>query len=286
MFVVSFRVTGLSSHLVADKLARAGIAVLRLTRVEKNTVEVRIRAKDRKKAFAILPRSCYNITEIRTHGLACAAQTAARSAGLLLGGVVAAALVLFAESRVLAVRVEGSGAYYEREVRAILKEEHADLFSPMPRDTARLAARVLALPRVEFCAFRREGGVLTVEVQTVQNIQPIAGMPLVSEVDGILEELIVVRGTPLLREGDEVHAGDVLVKDSAVIGGREVPSLVIASAVVSHPVSAEYAASSAEAALSMAALEYGELTQSHTYEIQTGWRVEGVAHTTFSLNLG
>ncbi len=282
---IAFTVRSLSAHRAVEKLARAGVAVRACRPLQKNAVDLKIRAKDAKKSFAILRGSCYNIENIRYCGSARLLREAVRAAGLLLGALFFLFAVRFAEGRVLAVEFTGSGAYYQREIEAMLREEGVGPFSPMPADTARLTARVLSLPRVEFCAFKKRGGVLTVEVQCTDGVEPIAGMPLTSNVSGVVETLVVIRGTPLVEEGAAVEKGDLLVGDYLLVGEEKLPALVIAKAVIRRDISVEYELGEAQA-IAQALLDFGELAELHTGKTEKGWRVEGVARTTVSLNLG
>lgn len=273
---VQFTVRSLTVHRVPEKLLRGGVTVLACRGTEKNALEVKIARKDAEKAFAILRGSCYNIENVREVGLSrllCAART---SAGLLAGALLFLALILFFESRVLLVRVEGSGACYEREILAILGDEGVSTLSPLPWDTGLITARVLALPRVEFCSFRSQGGILTVEVQCSENAEPIADMPLTSSVDGVVESLLVLRGRPLVSEGERVERGQTLVE-----GGG---SFVVAKATISYEVRRVYAGSE-RAARAQAALDFGDLTKIRIGKTEQGWLAEGIARATVSRNL-
>ncbi len=281
---VGFYVTSLSAGRAPDKLARENIPVLFCREVQKNVLEMHIRAKDMKKAFAILRRSCYHIDGVKYYGSARAKRGALRAAGLIAGALLFAVSVFFFQSRVLKVEVVGSGAYYEREVRAILKEEGVEAFSAMPRDTARLTARILALPRVEFCTFQRAGGVFTVEVRVSENVQPIAGAALKAPASGIVAGLTVIRGTPLVSVGDEVTEGQTVVEAYTLAGEEKLPVLVVASVTVEREISAEYELSEA-AANAQALLDYGPLAELHSEKTERGWRITGRMQKTAALNL-
>lgn len=282
---VRFEVESLSAVRAPDKLASAGICVLSVRYVQKNVLELQIAAKDSEKAFAILRGSCYNIKNIRYFGLAKLRKEAVRALGSAAGLALFLGGILFAQTRVLCMEFVGSGAYYEREVRALLSEEGVREFSAMPRSTGALTARVLALPRVEFCSFKMTGGVLTVEIECAENTQPIADMPLLSPVNGVIEALTVVRGTPLFGVGDTVSAGEAVVAAHTVVAGEARPAAVIAKVTVRYAVSAEYDLSR-EGAEAQAFLDFGEIGGLHIEKTERGWLVTGVAHATAALNLG
>ena len=189
-----------------------------------------------------------------------------RAAGLFAGTLVVLCGILFLQGRVLRVSVTGSGAYLEPEIRAILAEEGVGLFSDMPEGSA-VAARILALPRVHFCTVKGEGGVLTVCVEVGEELSPLKREPLLSPASGVVEELVVLRGTPLVKLGDSVERGQTLV-------GR-----------IAFPVSAEYELGE-EAAKLQAELDFGQIEGIHTAKTEKGWRVEGTGHAEASLNFG
>ena len=267
-------VEGLGVFRVVDKLARAGIEVCGARSPQKNAVEITIRGKDVPKTFAILRGSCYNIKKVRPIGAARLLAQGKRAAGLLLGGLFFLAAVCFCETRVLAVRVEGSGAYYEGEIRSLLQEEGVGVFSAPPEDTGYLVARILALPRVEFCTVGMRGGVLTVTVEAGTETVPLVPAPLCAPADGVVEELIVVRGTPLVAVGDEVRRGDVAVACRTVLGGREIPVAVMAKIAVRYGVEREYELGEREAA-AQALLDFGTLENMKLQRTERGFLVTG-----------
>lgn len=279
-----FYIEGLGAERVLDKLAHNGVKVLAAQKPQKNRIVVWVDGKDGKKVFAILQTSCYNIKKVRPRGFLRVAKLCKRAAGLLLGAVLFLAGVLFFQSRVLEIRVEGSGAYYGEEVKAILRENGTKFFSPSPRDTAKLAACVMALPRVSFCSFSHEGGILTVDVEVNDEQAVLENEPLRAPETGVVERLTVIRGTPLAAVGDVVKKGDIVVSNEIVseTGTRGV--VVIAEVVVAYTVSATYPLAEEEA-LRQAYLDYGELENIRTMPTEGGTLVEGTARSGAALNL-
>ncbi len=277
-------IEGLGAERAIDKLVNAQIQVLAAQKPQKNAVVIWVDGKDCKKVFAILQTSCYNIKKVRPQGLLRLVQSCRRSAGLLAGILFFCACTLFFQSRVLAIRVEGSGAYLGEEVKTVLRENGTHLFSAFPRDTAKLSACIMALPRVTYCSFSHEGGVLTVDVEISDENAVAESKPLCAPATGVVERLTVVRGTPLCAVGDTVEQGAPLVGDYAesAAGRRQV--VVIAEVVVRYTVRTQYALGE-EAALRQAYLDYGELQDIQLTSTQEGTLVEGFARAGAALNL-
>lgn len=284
MRAYEFELEGLSVHRAVDRLTREGIEVISARRTQKNGMKVAVNAQDRKKAFAILQGSCYNIKNMRASGMLRVLETARRAVGLLAGTAVALGAVLFLQSRVLRIDVTGSGAYLEPEIRAVLREEGIGYFSEISAAQA-LVPKLLTLPRVDFCTVKGEGGILTVHVEVSDPRVPLAEEPLLSPADGIVEELVVLRGTPAVQVGDSVVRGQRIVENFVLRGEEKVLCLVVARVRVAFPVSAEYPLDEERAKL-QACLEFGELTDMQTTKTADGWRVEGTGHAEGILNFG
>ena len=280
-----FYIEGLSVHRVVDRLAREGITLYCVRRVQKNGISLQVERKDSKKAFAILRSSCYNVKKVRPRGLSRVAVYLIRRAGFVAGAALFLIAILLAETRVLSVRVTGSGAYLKPQVERILSENGVGRFSAFPEETGAVSAAVLALPRVSFCSLKMSGGILTVNVEVSDDDTPISSAPLLAPVSGTVRELVVVRGTPLVSVGDGVEEGTPLVGDYALFGEETRSVIVIAKAVIAYPIAREYALSE-EAARAQALLDFGEIGDLHTTKTENGWLLEGVAYATAAVNLG
>lgn len=280
-----FYIEGLSAYRAVDKLAREGIAVLSAEKVQKNAIRIQLYAKDAKKGFAILKHSCYNVKKITPVGLSRWLARCVRSAGLLLGALGFALFVLGMQSRVLDIRVVGSGAYYESEVMRILSEKGVKRLGAAPKQSA-IESEILSLPRVNFCSLSSRGGVLYVTVEVSDEYAPLSKEPLLAPATGTVEELTAVRGTPLVKAGDSVRKGDICVKGVMLVGEEERPAAVIAYIKVSFPFSAEYACESEEKARAQAALDYGEGAEFTVTKTETGYLAEGKAYAEASVNIG
>ena len=281
---VCVKLTSLSAHRAADKLARAGVRVYSARKTGKNEIVLEVARKDCEKVFAILRGSCYNIVEVRDRGLAYAYKKCLAHAGLLLGALLFILCVGGFQRRVLRIEVVGNGSYCEREVLQTLESGGVKPLSALPQNFTPFTAEILALPNVSFCEMRAEGGILTVEVRVSDDRAVLTGKPLLSPVAGRVEELVVLRGTPCVSVGEEVEKDRLLVAPFAVYGEEQRPVVVIARAKLSYPVSAEYAGTEEEAR-SMALLEFGGESSLEFTPTEKGFSVTGRAFLSVSLNI-
>ncbi len=279
-------IEGLSAWRAADKLTKGGVGVLSMQKTQKNAVLIEVESKDFKKAFAILRGSCYNVKKVRFRGLSFLRTKCVRRAGLLAGVCFFVLFTLGMQTRVLRIDVTGSGACYGREVREILSRGGITVLGAYPSDTAKMTAEILSLPRVSFCTIGKSGGIVTVEVQVSDDNAVLDSRPLLAPASGRVEELTVVRGTALCAVGDEIAEGAVVVASSEPVGEGTRSVIVIARVKISYGFSREYACAEERQALAQAELDLGELRGIHTEKTEGGWRVEGTAFKSASVNLG
>ena len=277
-------IEGLGTERVLGKLAREHIPVLAARRVQKNALAVTVAAKDSKKVFAILRGSCYNVKKVRPLGAARVREAVRRSLGLVCGGALALGLVCALETRVLKVEITGSGAYYESEVLALLAEDGIGPLAPAPEKTELLTSRILELPRVSFASLRFEGGVLTVCVEVSDGETVWDRAPMKAPRAGILEELVVLRGTPCAAVGQEVEAGQTLISERVLYGEREERVIVMGYAVIRCPVEGVFAGSE-EGAFEAARLAFGEDAELCSEKAEEGWRIYGTARLTIASHI-
>lgn len=283
-FFYEFELEGLSVYRSVNRLLSEGIVIQSAQKTAPNHVKIVVSANERKKTFAILQGSCYNIKKSRPLGLMRVLEKCTRAVGLLLGAILAVSAVLMLQGRVLRIEVTGSGAYLEPEIRAILHDSGVNYLSPMPETNA-VIPEILSLPRVHFCSVKGEGGILTVDVEVGDEAQPLVDKPLLSPAAGTVEELIVLRGTALVSVGDSVEAGREIVGNYVLHGEERKSCIVVARVKICFPVSREYALEE-EQARAQALLDYGEITELHTTKTAQGWLVEGTCHAEGSMNFG
>ncbi len=197
---------------VLKKLSRGKIDVYNLKKQGAHTTFF-IKDKTIKKVFAIFAHPCYNVSIVKYGRVHSAAIKVASRAGLVAGLLLFFGAVICAQSFVFAVKVNGSGGYLASEVKSILSAEGVEEGKVYKNfDKPRTIARILALPSVTFCEIERQGTAVIVTVECdEEGARPSKVSPLVSDVNGTLEKLIVVCGTPDAEVGQSVSVGDKLI---------------------------------------------------------------------------
>lgn len=265
---IRLKVRSLSCERVLDKLKAEGIEVESAKMSAKNEITFVVSSKERKKVFAILEGSCYNIVGEKSVGGLKLLSLCKKNACLLLGCLLFLGCVRFFQGRVLKIEVVGSGAHFENEVLSVLKEEGITLLSKPPQNPSSISSKLLSFPEVSYCSLHAEGGILTVEIQTSEETKKNVS-PLLSPETGNIEELCVLSGIAQAKAGDFVEKGQTLVLP-------ESDEIVIAYVKISFKFD-EVFQGSEEGARAYVFLKYGETKELNIEKTDSGVRVFGVA---------
>lgn len=256
LFLLRLTIEGIYPEGALARFRRAGIPVSDVKKRDKKTLELCIERKYREKAFTTLRDSCYNITGTSLFGVWRLFAALRRKIGFFIGAALFILLAALSDLFVLRIDVVGTGAYYRDRVLSVLRENGVrpgGLYRA--EKVSAIAAEVLSFDGVSFCSLKKEGSVLTVEVQVDRSLPPAAAGGLYAPADGTVYSLTVLRGEAHAEEGDEVARGSLLV------GAAEGQSVVMASARLLCRYESLSSASTAEEAVAegvLAALSAGE----------------------------
>lgn len=259
------QIEGIMPERALLRLKRAGIAVYNVKKTQKNQILLSVKKKDCEKVFAIFQSVWYNISVSSPYtvqkrggvGVAKYLKRAKNRVGLFLGALLFCASTLFLDGFTFGVELVGSDIY-AREVHAALEENG---FKPFTRyrsgNEDLVCARLLAIDDVEFCSVRKSGGRVVVEVR----LSPFAGGKMqagnmLAGRTGTLLSMTVLKGTPLVKAGENVEAGTPLVGGYLQTeSGKFTEVAPIARASIACTYEADIAAEDEQSAFAQAYLE-------------------------------
>ena len=166
------------------------------------------------KFFAICKNMCYNTRIIRYSGLFGFIFNAAKNAGIIAGVISLFALNYAFGDVIVGVEKTGSG----KNLTVVSKEAESfgvkagGRFSKI--DYARAKSLILSdNPSLSFVTLKKEGNRLIINtVKATVDVKPLSKerKDLLTGVSGVVKSIIVLRGTPLVKAGDSVNAGDAV----------------------------------------------------------------------------
>ncbi len=219
-----YKVKGDKLIYLPEFLHRKSVNVYFFKQTDEKECLIELDYFDSYKFFAICKNMCYNKLIVKYKGLLSPLTYLVKNFGLLLGIVAFIILTALSNNVILGVKVTGSGSCFSQETKAVVNEFGASkytLFSSV--DLQKLETAILTSnSRLSFVAVKKQGNILVVDTVLSKQEPSVLGSStsdLISDYDGVIEEITVLRGSALVEKGQEVKRGDILV--GAYLLGKE-----------------------------------------------------------------
>ncbi len=213
---ITYEICGKNINYLPEFLHRKKVNVIKFCLINESLAKVTVDAQDINKFFAICKNMCYNKKVIGYGGILSPLTLFINKVGLCVGAIVFTLAVILFNNVCLGVKIQGSGKAFENETIGVLKSmgiQKYVLFSGM--DYKMIENKILSSnPNVTFVSVYKDGNYLVVDSQITSSKVEVLGensLDIISTVDGVVEEIVVLRGTPIVKVGDFVKRGDLLV---------------------------------------------------------------------------
>lgn len=213
---VQFLVTGLSVEKLLNEARKQGIAFSRVKREKNRSVLLRCSPKDYEAFSALAREKGFEVSPAQPVGFMRVEKSMAKRVGLLAGALIAIGLLIWALGYVWEVRIENAGAYLG-EVRLFLEEQgvrpgirRSSVSLPTLRENLEWR-----LPKVKWVRAEWEGVSLVVRLE--EGVPPPetasneGSGDVVAAADGLIQRITTYAGTPQVKAGDFVKAGQTLI---------------------------------------------------------------------------
>lgn len=206
---------GLNIQREVNNLLKQGCLLCDLTKEDARRACVTVRVREVKKVVAYLKEKCYNVTNIKYLGLSRPFALAFSRPALLICIVVLLAALIFLSDRCLVIRVK-SGEYRQEVLQGLTHCGVGMGTNLKTLDIDALENKLCILLDCSYAIISREGSTLLVEViPRVEAQKPVdfdKGFDIVALGDGVVTRIVTLSGTPLVKVGDKVKKGQVLIK--------------------------------------------------------------------------
>ncbi len=196
--------------------------------------------QDEKKVFAIIKELWYNekvVEKTARYGFLFPLYSLFSNVGLFIGLIAFIIFSYLSSFLVLDFKVTGSGKEYGREIIAYLNANGVKKYKSLRGvDLQSLKnGALISSPNLSFIEIKKEGLKLVIELQLLESkeIKPVSPVyELLSSYSGKVVSVKAYRGTPLVRVGDVVKKGDLLIGGYYLFGEEKISCPVIASVIL------------------------------------------------------
>lgn len=215
MFSAEVRFEGLNVQREVNNLLKEGRVLCDLRKEDARRACVTVRAWEAKKLVAYLKKKCYNVTSVNYLGICRPFALAFSRPALLICIVLLLGALMFLSDRCLIIRVKD--IEHREEVLSGLNDCGIGIgFNLKTLDIDALENKLCVLLDCAYAIVSREGSTLFVEIIPRVDAQtPVdydKSFDIVSKGDGVITRIITLSGTPLVKVGDKVKKGQVLIK--------------------------------------------------------------------------
>jgi hypothetical protein len=188
---------------------------------------------------------CYNIEKVKDKGRFYPLLYLCKNLGLVIGSLLLVFTSIVSNDYIFTIDYTGTGKILKNDISVQLDSLGVNEFSRFSNiDLGDLSKKILASnSRLTFAECSKVGNVLKINTVLAQgDSQKLTGTAtqLVSDVDGVIEDLKVYRGTALVERGDSVKTGQVLVDQTVTVGDQQLKVNVLAVAYLRCTASYRY----------------------------------------------
>lgn len=267
------------ARLISD-LAKNGVRVFEVRKKSVKEMLFWVKSQDFEKFFAIADKLCYNVKTIETKGFWSLLEKGVKNIGLIVGLALVLLAMPFFDNYIVKVDFIGDGAIYNEYLTEYLKEKGVKKFTKASAlDFEQLQTEMLTENDfLSYASIYKRGARLKVEVSLKSKVQKVLDdtkTELLSGANGVVTEVKVYRGAPMVMVGDIVSVGDVLVSGTVTVRDITVSSNVYASVTIKTEKTYEYLSEYdgfEDRAIAFAMAEHGQDAEYSVIKIQENER--------------
>ena len=227
-------VLGMNQARLLSALATSGVSVFKVKKVNHKIMQFCVKNNECEKFFAITDKLCYNVMTIYDTGLKNKAKNLVKRLGYILGTIVFFVATIIPSQFVCKVEFLGDANVYSDRLNNYLSNNGVAVFANFSTlDLDELEVKMLKENDfLSFVSLKHRGGTLIVYAKLRAQPPTVIDSTitkLYSTVNGVVDSVKVYRGTPVVKAGDKVEVGDLLVDGVVTVRDTTVASNVYAT---------------------------------------------------------
>lgn len=220
---VSLTLKGTNTATLLNLLNKHGIPLKSLKKLDSTTFVVKVKAKHYQNLVAILNQKCYNVVEQKS-SFSWLAKTF-KHTGILAGLVLGVLLNIFASFFVCKIELLGDENFKPQILKALNQNGVCVSCLKSNLNFKTLKQNLYeSVDNLSLISFSLRGSTLLVHytTRTANPAQDEEQTNIIAKNSGIVSSIVVTSGTALVKQGDLVQKGDVLIAGYTTQDGKAV----------------------------------------------------------------
>ncbi|MBQ4586500.1 MAG: sporulation protein YqfD [Clostridia bacterium] len=217
MSTVDILFEGLNLNLLIERLKKHGVNIYHVNKLDQKHTVIRIKYKDLSKAFAISQNMWYN-TILGYGGIIGLYKKLKKALLPIVLGAVFMVAAFFSDRLVLDIKITNSNKAQTAQILKVLDGAGIKKYKIVNVKDLKSVQESLytGFNQISFVTIKKSGNRLIISPIYKKSPQSVdKNKSIIAQKSGKIIKLVVVSGTPLIKVGDTVSMGDVLV-DGAV----------------------------------------------------------------------
>ncbi len=205
-------VEGLNRTRLIKQLTKEGVCLENVSNIPGEPIKFTISGANKQKTFAILKKLCYNYTIEWDYGALGTLKKFLSRVGVALGAVLGVIAVVFLSNCALFVKTVGLDSTTSAEVELIVKKTVSLPSWSSSLSLEKIKSAALSVDGVAQCNVRVKGNYIIVDALPSKEVErETSQKEIVASDDAVITRIVTNSGTPLVKPGDVVKKGDLLI---------------------------------------------------------------------------
>ncbi|MEG2085834.1 MAG: sporulation protein YqfD [Clostridia bacterium] len=210
-------VSGFNSEKFINVFAKKGIHIYEYRKIKKSEGFLTVCYNDRKISVDLLTEMCYNAKIVDVYGVKPFAKKLFSEWLILLSAIIAIVISVYFGTVIKKIEISTAGITDKESVLLLLQEQGVKIGVPLKEISIDYLENKLAvlIPKVEYAFIEIKGATIFVTL-TPKAEHPIEQdkepRDIIALSDGIVSRIVTLKGTALVKKGDSVKKGQILIK--------------------------------------------------------------------------
>lgn len=220
-----FKIQGVNFSVLLNDLSLSGIKVNKVERPEVTQLVFVCPTRDRKKVIAILKQRCYNVLEQQNSHSFNFFRSVITRFGILIGIGVGVLLNVFASFFIWNVMLYGQEDYSE-QIFSVLVQNGMGAgswkFGIKPEDAEQVIYDSIPEISLVDISFRGCSLIVNYTIRTQEDNDQTVSKNILAKADGVVSSILVTSGTAMVKVGDFVRKGQLLIAGYQTVNDSQV----------------------------------------------------------------